>query len=53
MLFVRENKRDGFGNTSPYYCMGMLDYLDSYGDFPMNIRWQLEQPALPQIIKAV
>ena len=53
MLFVRENKRDGFGNTSPYYCMGMLDYLDSYGDFPMNIRWQLEQPALPQFIKAV
>lgn len=53
MLFVRENKRDGFGNTSPYYCMGMLNYLDSYGDFPMNIRWQLEQPALPQFIKAV
>lgn len=53
MLFVREQKKDGFGNTSPYYCMGLLNYLDSYGDFPMNIRWRLEEPALPRFIKAV
>ena len=53
MLFVREEKTDGFGNTCPYYCMGLINYLSSYGNRPMNIEWQLEKPAMPRFIKAV
>lgn len=53
LLFVREEKNDGFGNTCPYYCMGLINYLSSYGNRPMNIEWQLENPAMPRFIKAV
>lgn len=53
ILFVRESKRDAFGNTCPYYCMGQVDYISSYGNYPMNIEWQLQKPALPKFIKAV
>ncbi len=53
ILFVREDKKDGFGNVSPYYCLGLVDYLSSHGDFPMNIEWQMEKPALAKFIKAV
>lgn len=53
ILFVREDKKDGFGNTSPYYCMGLVDYISSHGDFPMNIEWKMEKPALAKFIKAV
>ncbi len=53
LLFVREDKKDGFGNTCPYYCMGLVNYISSHGNFPMNIEWELEKPALPQFIKAV
>ena len=27
LLFVRENKHDGFGNTCPFYCFGLVDYI--------------------------
>lgn len=53
LLFVREDKKDGFGNTSPYYCMGLLDYVSSHGNYPMNIEWQLRKPAIAKFIKAV
>lgn len=53
ILFVREDKKDGFGNTSPYYCMGLVDYISSHGNFPMNIEWQLEKPAMARFINAV
>ena len=53
LLFVREDKKDGYGNTSPYYCMGLVDYVSSHGNFPMNIEWQLKQPAMAKFIKAV
>lgn len=53
LLFVREDKKDGFGNTSPYYCLGLVDYISSHGDFPMNIEWQMEKPALAKFVKAV
>ena len=53
LLFVREAKRDGFGNTMPYYCMGLVDYIRSSGNFPMNIEWQMQAPALAKFIKAV
>ena len=53
MLFVREAKKDGFGNTMPYYCLGLVDYIRSSGNFPMNIEWQMQKPALAKFIKAV
>jgi superfamily II DNA or RNA helicase len=53
ILFLREEKRDGFGNTLPFHCMGFVDYLSSHGDFPMNITWKLQKPAMPQYLKVV
>lgn len=53
MLFVREAKQDGFGNTMPYYCLGLVDYIRSTGNFPMNIEWQMKAPALAKFLKAV
>jgi superfamily II DNA or RNA helicase len=41
LLFVRENKKDAFGFTTPYYCLGLVDYVKSVGDRPMNITWRL------------
>ena len=53
LLFVREDKKDGYGNTCPYYCMGLVDYIKSSGNFPMNIEWKLQHPALSQFVKAI
>lgn len=53
LLFVREDKRDGFGNTCPFYCFGLVDYLSSRDDRPMSIDWRMHQPILPQFLKAV
>ena len=53
LLFVRENKRDGFGNTCPFYCFGLVDYISSRDDKPMSINWRMHQPILPQFVKAV
>ena len=53
LLFVRANKNDGYGKTCPFYCFGLVDYISSTGDKPMNITWQLHEPALPQFLKAL
>ena len=53
LLFVRENKRDGFGNTCPFYCFGLVDYISSCDDRPMSINWRMHQPILPQFLNAV
>lgn len=53
LLFVRESVKDGYGQTCPFYCVGLVDYISSHGDRPMNIEWSLEQPALPKFIAAV
>jgi hypothetical protein len=53
LLFVREDKKDGYGNTAAFYCFGFVDYICSYGDKPMSIEWKLQQPVLPQFVKAV
>lgn len=53
LLFVREEKKDGYGNTSPFHCFGLVDYLSSHGDFPMNITWKLQKQIMPQYIKAI
>ena len=53
ILFVREEKKDGFGNTSPFHCFGLVDYVSSYDDFPMNVTWKLHKPAMAQYLKAI
>ncbi len=40
LLFVRENKKDGYGNTCPFICFGLVDYIRSKDDKPMKINWQ-------------
>lgn len=51
ILFVRENKKDGFGNTCPFYCFGLVDYISSSCDKPMSINWRMHHDILPQFIK--
>lgn len=53
ILFVREEKKDGFGNTSPFHCFGLVDYVSSHDDFPMNVKWRLQKPAMAQYLKAI
>ena len=53
ILFVREHKQDGFGNTCPFYCFGLVDYISSTGDKPMSINWRMQQRILPQFLKTV
>lgn len=53
LLFVREYKRDGYGNTSPFICFGLVDYISSKGDKPMQINWKMHHPILPEFILAV
>lgn len=53
ILFVREEKKDGFGNTSPFHCFGLVDYVSSHGDYPMNVTWKLHSPAMAQYLKAI
>ena len=52
LLFVRQDKRDNFC-TSPYSCMWLVDLVSSHGDFPMNILWRQEHPAMSQFFKLV
>ena len=53
LMFVRQEKKDGFGNTCPFHCFGYVDFVSSYGDAPMNIKWKLREPAMPQYLKAM
>lgn len=53
ILFVREEKKDGFGNTSPFHCFGLVDYVSSHDDFPMNVTWKLKKPAMAQYLKVI
>ena len=41
ILFVRENKKDAYGFVPPYYCLGLVDYVDSHGDNPITVTWKL------------
>ena len=53
ILFVREEKKDGFGNTSPFHCFGLIDYVSSHDDFPMNVTWKLQEPAMAQYLNVI
>lgn len=42
LLFVRDSKKDAFGNSNCYYCLGLMDYIESEGECPMNITWHMQ-----------
>ena len=53
VLFVREEKKDAFGNTCPFHCFGLVDYVSSHGDAPMNITWHVKEPIMAEYLKIV
>ena len=53
LLFVRECKYDGFGNTCPFICFGLIDYMSSKDDKPMSIDWRMHHPILPRFLNAM
>ena len=50
---MREKKKDEFGNTCPFICFDIIDYISSKGDKPMKINWQMHHPILPGFLSAV
>ena len=44
ILFVRERKKDGRGETLPYHCLGRTRYRSHESERPMKILWELERP---------
>ena len=44
VLFVRERKKDGRGETLPYHCLGHARYRSHESERPMKILWELERP---------
>ncbi len=53
ILFVRQEKKDAFRNTSPFHCFGYVDFVSANSDYPMNVKWELHAPAMPQYLKAI
>lgn len=51
LLFVREKNDDEFGNTIGYVFLGDARYVDHYGEKPMSITWELNEP-IPSYIWA-
>ena len=49
ILFVRETKKDEYGNTNGYYCLGFMDYNSSTGERPINVIWNMQNP-IPDFI---
>ncbi|KAA5545792.1 DEAD/DEAH box helicase [Adhaeribacter rhizoryzae] len=52
LLFVREEKKNIYGFTSPYYFLGPVNYISHTGSKPMNINWELQEPIPPILWKA-
>ena len=42
ILFVRDSKKDEFGNTNAYYCLGLMDFERYHGECPMNVVWNMQ-----------
>ena len=49
ILFVRDSKKDEYGLTNAYYCLGLMDYHYSHGECPMNVVWNM-QTSIPGFI---
>lgn len=44
LLFVRDRKKDEYGNTNGYYCLGFIDYHSSTGERPLNVVYDMRNP---------
>lgn len=44
LLFVRETKRDEWGNTMGYVFLGDARFVQYEGEKPMSITWELREP---------
>jgi superfamily II DNA or RNA helicase len=44
LLFVREKANDEYGNTMGYVFVGEGNIQDYYGEKPMSIKWELNEP---------
>ncbi len=44
LLFVREKNRDEYGNTMGYVFVGEGELKEHYGEKPMNVKWELNEP---------
>lgn len=44
ILFIRDTKKDEYGNTNGYYCLGFMDYNSSTGERPINVIWNMQNP---------
>jgi hypothetical protein len=44
LLFVRERKKDEYGNYMGYVFVGEGNLTEYYGAKPMNIKWELNEP---------
>ena len=51
LLFVREQKKDAYGLTESYYCLGPVRYVSSRGDRPMTITWRMENEIPGKILE--
>jgi len=51
LLFVRESKKDEYGNAAAYTFLGLADYLSHQGSRPMSIIWQLKRPIPTKYLK--
>ena len=51
LLFVREQKKDAYGLTESYYCLGPVWYVSSRGDRPMTITWRMENEIPGKILE--
>ena len=49
VLFVRENKRDERGVSTPYLCLGEAHHVSHQSDRPMQIVWELDRPMPAEI----
>ena len=52
ILFVRENKRDERGVSTPYLCLGPATHVSHKSEKPMQIIWELERPMPSEIYSA-
>lgn len=52
LLFVREEKKDGYGFTCPYHFLGPVSYISHKGAKPMSINWELAEPMPAYLWKA-
>ena len=44
VLCVRENRKDGRGESSPYVCLGLARLVRHESEKPIRIVWELERP---------